>query len=214
MLQLAADNVKADKLASVAKVKKLDVYFSADVETDGPIPGPYSMLSFAIVFAGTFDGEKFSRPSSYEKIFYRELKPISKDFEEEALAVNGLDRASLVKNGNAPELVMTEASEWIASIAGGGSPVLVAFPVSFDWSWLYWYFVKFGRLGSPFSYSRCFDIKTAYSVKSRTPISNSGRSRVDSFLRSDRKHTHHAIDDAISQAEVFANVFEWMPNDQ
>ena len=26
-----------------------DVYFSADIETDGPIPGPFSMLSFAIV---------------------------------------------------------------------------------------------------------------------------------------------------------------------
>ncbi len=30
----------------------LDVYFSADVETDGPIPGPFSILSFALVFAG------------------------------------------------------------------------------------------------------------------------------------------------------------------
>lgn len=30
----------------------MDLYFSADVETDGPIPGPYSMLSFGIVFAG------------------------------------------------------------------------------------------------------------------------------------------------------------------
>src|SRR5512133_818869 len=34
-----------------------DVYFSADVETDGPIPGPYSMLSFALVPAGVFDGQ-------------------------------------------------------------------------------------------------------------------------------------------------------------
>src|SRR5262245_56668885 len=34
----------------------VDVYFSADVETDGPIPGPYSMLSFALVQAGRFDG--------------------------------------------------------------------------------------------------------------------------------------------------------------
>jgi hypothetical protein len=30
-----------------------DVYFSADVETDGPIPGPYSILSVAIVYAGS-----------------------------------------------------------------------------------------------------------------------------------------------------------------
>lgn len=29
----------------------VDVYFSADVETDGPIPGPFSILSFALVYA-------------------------------------------------------------------------------------------------------------------------------------------------------------------
>jgi len=41
----------------------VDAYFSADVETDGPIPGPFSMLSFAIVYAGTFDGTNFVRPA-------------------------------------------------------------------------------------------------------------------------------------------------------
>ena len=39
-----------------------DVYFSADIETDGSIPGPFSMLSFALVYAGQFDGEAFERP--------------------------------------------------------------------------------------------------------------------------------------------------------
>ena len=55
----------------------VDAYFSADVETDGPIPGRYSVLSFALVFAGTFDGETFLRPLDYRKTFYRELRPIS-----------------------------------------------------------------------------------------------------------------------------------------
>lgn len=32
---------------------KVDAYFSADVETDGPIPGPFSILSFALVYAGS-----------------------------------------------------------------------------------------------------------------------------------------------------------------
>ena len=55
----------------------MDVYFSADVETDGAIPGPFSMLSFGLVLAGTFDGERFARPTQYEHTFYREIKPIS-----------------------------------------------------------------------------------------------------------------------------------------
>jgi hypothetical protein len=40
----------------------VDAYFSADVETDGPIPGPFSVLSFALVFAGSFDRSHFQRP--------------------------------------------------------------------------------------------------------------------------------------------------------
>src|SRR4051812_3706045 len=64
-----------------------DVYFSADVETDGSIPGPYSMLSFALVYAGAYDGRTFYRPPVYERTFYTELRPISDQFEQEALDV-------------------------------------------------------------------------------------------------------------------------------
>jgi hypothetical protein len=187
----------------------VDAYFSADVETDGPIPGPFSMLSFALVYAGSFDGVLFKRPDSYTDTFYQELQPISEQFQSEALQVNGLDRDRLVIEGTAPAHAMTEASRWVRSIARQAKPVWVAYPVSFDWSWLYWYFVRFSEDGSPFGYSRCFDLKTALSIKSSVPIAASGRSRLTASLRSTREHTHHALDDAIEQAEIFANVFEW-----
>jgi hypothetical protein len=187
----------------------VDVYFSADVETDGPIPGPFSMLSFAIVYAGSFDGQRFERPEDYKRSFYRELKPISPQFQEEALRVNRLDRDRLLKEGGAPEEVMVEAHHWVKTNCTGGNPVLVAYPLSFDWSWLYWYFIRFSAEGSPFGYSRCFDIKTALSVKAGIPISRAGRARLDPSLGSSRAHTHHAIGDAIEQAEIFANIFEW-----
>jgi hypothetical protein len=189
--------------------KKVDAYFSADVETDGPIPGPYSLLSVAIVYAGSYDGSEFRRPERYDKVFYRELKPISNRFEAEALAINGLDRDRLCREGGDPANVMTEASEWIASMVADAEPVLVAYPLSFDWSWLYWYFVQFSAKGSPFNYSRCFDIKTAVAVKAGIPISEAGRSKIDPILQARHAHTHNAVDDAIAQAEIFANVFEW-----
>jgi hypothetical protein len=187
----------------------LDVYFSADVETDGPIPGPFSILSFALVYAGTFDGKHFERPKDYGRSFYRELRPISENFDPEALRVNGLDRKRICLEGEAPERVMTEAFRWVSEIARFGRPVLVAYPLSFDWTWLYWYFIRFSTEGSPFNHSRCFDIKTAVAVKARIPISEAGRPKLFPFLRSDRVHTHHALDDATEQAEIFANVFEW-----
>lgn len=188
---------------------KADAYFSADVETDGPIPGPFSILSFALVYAGSFDGRRFERPGSYERTFYRELKPISENFQPEALQINGLDRERLSREGYAPEKAMTEACDWVKSIAGVSEPVLVAYPLSFDWSWLYWYFIRFSPEGSPFAYSRCFDIKTALAVKAAIPISEAGRSRISPLLRPQHPHTHHAVDDAIAQAEIFANIFEW-----
>jgi Exonuclease len=186
-----------------------DVYFSADVETDGPIPGPYSILSFALVFAGSFDGKRFERPPNYGDSFYRELRPISDSFDLEAVRVNGLDRDKLCREGALPERAMSDAFEWIKSRAGKGRPVLVAYPLSFDWPWLYWYFTRFCHEGSPFGHSRCFDIKTAIAVKANIPTSEAGRRQLFPFLRSDRKHTHHALDDAAEQAEIFANVFEW-----
>ena len=188
---------------------RVDAYFSADVETDGPIPGPYSMLSFAFVYAGSFDGKRFDRPRDYEQVLYKELKPISERFQEEALRINGLDRSRLCREGENPENAMTEASRWIRRTAGKAKPVLVAYPLSFDWSWLYWYFIQYSEDGSPFDYSRCFDIKTALAVKASVPISEAGRSRLQPSLLSRREHTHHAIDDAIEQAEIFANIFEW-----
>ncbi len=187
---------------------RVDVYFSADVETDGPVPGRFSMLSFALVVAGTFDGSQFRR-SNFADTLYRELRPISDDFQPEALAVNGLDRNRLTISGKDPAEVMTEASEWVRRAAGGGSPVLVAYPMSFDWMWLYWYFTVYSKSGSPFSHSRAFDMKTAFATKAKLPIARAGRSKLPAQLRSHRVHTHHALDDAIEQAEIFANLFEW-----
>ncbi len=98
--------------------RKVDAYFSADVETDGPIPGPFSMLSFGLVFAGSFDGKGFQRPDNYDQTFYKELKPISEDFEIEALRVNGLDRTRLCAEGESPDRAMTEACRWVKRVAG------------------------------------------------------------------------------------------------
>jgi hypothetical protein len=199
----------ARRIESAVASSAEDVYFSADVETDGSIPGPFSLLSLALVYAGRFDGKRFSVPTAYEQTFYRELKPISGEYEPEALRVNGLDRARLEREGDDPSQAMTDAARWVWRVSAGARPVLVAFPLSFDWTWLYWYFVRFSRDGSPFNHSSCYDIKTAYAVKAHLPIARAGRSAIKDSLRSRRPHTHHALDDAIEQAEIFAKVFRW-----
>jgi len=199
-------------MSAAVRSEVLDVYFSADVETDGPIPGPFSMLSFGLVLAGTFDGKIFKRPIDYCETFYRELQPVSNDFQIEALRVNGLDRDRLVREGILPATAMTEAAEWVRALTGAGRPILVAYPLSFDWSFLYWYFIRFSEQGSPFNHSQCFDIKTAFAVKAHIPIAAAGRRRLMPSLRANGIHTHNALEDAIEQAHVFANLFEWDGN--
>lgn len=196
-----------------SKETLVEVYFSVDVETDGPIPGHYSMLSFGIVYAGRFDGMNFVRPSTFEPTFYRELRPISEDFQLEALAINGLDRDLLMSNGTPPRTAMAEAFRWVTDVADGiaegATPVMVGFPLVFDWMWIYWYFIRFNDQGSPFGHSRGFDSKTAFAVKGKRMIAMSGRRDLLPELCSLKPHHHNALADAIEQAEIFANLFEW-----
>src|ERR1043165_4896128 len=93
------ENVTVCRIAEVPPEQRVDAYFSADVETDGPIPGPFSMLSFALVYAGRFDGKKYTRPEHLDQVFYVELRPISNTFDDEALRINRLDRARLSREG-------------------------------------------------------------------------------------------------------------------
>ncbi|MCA1734375.1 MAG: exonuclease [Acidobacteria bacterium] len=195
--------------ATLLSQPHVDAYFSADVETDGPIPGRYSLLSFALVYAGSYDGRAFERPDALDTTFYREVRPISQHWQAEALEVNRIDRKRLEQDGADPATAMTEAAQWVRNIAAGRRPILVAYPVSFDWTWLYWYFIEFSKDGSPFNHSGCYDLKTAFAVKGELPISLAGRDQLLAHLRADHPHTHHALEDAIEQAAVFANIFEW-----
>jgi len=186
-----------------------DLYISADVETDGPVPGSYSLLSFGLTLVGRYDGSNFERFETGETTFYRELQPISERFEEEALSVNGLDRESLKEHGLDPGSAMTEAAEWIVSMSEGCRPVLVAYPVAFDWSFLYWYFESFAPGGSPFGHSSCLDIRTLYQAVAGTVFDRSGKAAMPDFLRPENPHTHNALDDAVEQGELFANLLGW-----
>ena len=190
-------------------VARPDLYISADVETDGPVPGPYSMLSFGLCVVGAYDGRQLLRAdvSDPEASFYRELRPISDEFDREALAVNGLDRAALSVRGADPRQAMLDATAWVESVSEAHRPVLVAYPVAFDWSFLYWYFEQFAG-SSPFGHSSCLDIRTFFHAVAGTVFDLSGKSSMPEGVLSNREHTHTALDDAIEQGELFANLFE------
>ncbi|MFD5844875.1 3'-5' exonuclease [Streptomyces chartreusis] len=183
-------------------------YISVDIEADGPIPGPYSMLSIGAAVAGVQDGDGFTAADPEEHTFYRELRPIGEEFVPEALAVSGLDRERLKAEGSEPAVAFTEFSAWVREVSAGAQPVMCGYPASYDWTFLYWYLIRFTG-ASPFGHSGCLDMKTLYATKAGLPLRAVAKGTMPRELLSRRRHTHHALDDAVEQAELFANLMEW-----
>jgi Exonuclease len=187
---------------------KPSLYISVDVEADGPIPGPYSMLSLGAAVAGRQDADGFTADDPEERTFYRELRPISDEFVPEALAVSGLDREQLIEKGSEPAVALAEFSAWVREVSTGAQPVMCGYPASYDWTFLYWYLIRFTG-ESPFGHSGCLDMKTLYATQAGLPLRAVAKRMMPSELLSRRRHTHHALDDAIEQAELLANLMTW-----
>jgi hypothetical protein len=175
---------------------KPELYFSTDVETDGPIPGPHSMLSLGTaVFAadgellGTFERNLDLLPGA-------QPHPDTERFwsdNPEAYAATRVDTRP-------PEVAMREYVEWVESFKTG-SPVFVAYPAGFDFTFVYWYMIRFaGR--SPFSFS-ALDMKSYAMAKLGTPYRQSTKRNMPKAWFSDKPHTHKALDDAIEQGELW-----------
>jgi hypothetical protein len=140
--------------------------------------------------------------------FYRELRPVGDEWLPEAVAASGLDRDELASGGTHPKLAMEEATSWVGSVTSAARPVLVGYPVVFDWMFLYWYFIEFTG-ESPFGFSGALDIKTIYQQKAQVTLDAAGRTDLPPELQASHPHTHNALDDAVEQAEIFNKLFVW-----
>lgn len=152
-----------------------------DIESDGAIPGDYSMICFGAVLVD----EKLDRT------FYGKLKPISDQFDPEALAISGFSREETLEFDD-PKTVMTDFKTWIQENSKG-RPVFISDNNGFDWMFICWYFHHF--IGeNPFGYSsrRLADLYCGM--------------EKDTFAKWKhlRKtvHTHNPVDDAMGNAEV------------
>jgi hypothetical protein len=166
------------------------------------------MISLGAAVAGVQDAEGFTPTDPEEATFYRELRPISEEFVPEALAVSGLDRDRLRTEGAEPAVALAEFSDWVREVSAGAQPVMCGYPASYDWTFLYWYLIRFTGT-SPFGHSGCLDMKTLYATKAGLPLRAVAKGTMPRELLSRRRHTHHALDDAIEQAELFANLMAW-----
>lgn len=181
----------------------MEIYVSTDVEADGPIPGPNSMLSFASA-AFTPDGTLVDTFEANLKQM-RGAKPdrrTMKDFWARNLEAWNYCR----KDPRRPKRVMTKYVKWINKLRQYGKPVFVAFPLGFDFMFIYWYLIKFTGQ-SPFSFFG-LDIKTFAMFMMNTGYRQSIKRKMPKRWFSAKKHSHKAIDDAIEQGELFCNMYK------
>ena len=169
---------------------KKECYFSVDIESSGPIPGKYSMLSLGACVVG-----------NAEVGFYAELKPVSKEFVPEALQVSGFDLARLSKDGQTPETAMKAFRNWVEKAAGENKAVFVGFNGCYDWQFVNWYFESFTE-GNPFGFGG-IDIKSYYMGLSGLPWSKTTSSQLPPEFKPTTPQTHNALDDARAQASIF-----------
>ncbi len=198
----------------------IELYVSTDVETDGPIPGPHSMLSLGSVAfledgteVGSFAANLVELPGA--------------TMHSDTLAWWDKNREAWQAARERPEdpaQVMRTYVAWLKALPG--KPVFVGYPAGFDFLWTQWYLIRFTG-ERPFGIS-ALDIKTyAMAVlrqKSRRRISEATVAECATyrpeigFRETVKKampkawfagtgcHTHRAVDDAREQGRLFCNI--------
>jgi hypothetical protein len=156
-------------------------YVMVDIESDGPIPGDYSMICFGAVVV----------EPSLSQTFYGQLRPISEQWQPEALAVSGFTREQTLAFTE-PEGVMRKFATWLSEHSKG-RPMFISDNNGFDWQFINWYFHHFTG-ANPFGFSST-NLGSLYKGVVRDVTQNF------KHLRKTR-HTHHPVDDAKGNAEA------------
>ncbi len=175
-----------------------EIYISTDIETDGPIPGPNSMLSFA---SAAFQADKTMLSTFSANLT---LLPGAKGDAKtmEWWASNQTAWEASREDLQDPAKAMVDYVTWIKSLPG--RPVFVAYPAGFDFLFVYWYLIKFAG-ESPFSFS-ALDIKSYAAAMLKVPYRDAVKRNMPKSWFDDVPHTHVALDDAIEQGRMFCNM--------
>lgn len=152
-----------------------------DVESDGPIPVDYSMVCFGAVIVDEF----------LNKTFYGRTKPITNNYNPDALKISGFDR-SKHESFDDPKEVMILFKSWIQENSKG-KPIFISDNPCYDWQWINYYFHHF--IGeNPFGYSgrRIADLYCG--------LMGDMRSQWKHLRKT--KHDHNPVNDAVGNAEA------------
>lgn len=187
----------------------MEVYFSVDIEADGPYPLDYSMLSFGVAaftdrgkLVDTYSANLETLPGATQHLDTMEWWKTQKEAWD-----------ACRKDTRHPEEVMPEFVKWVKDLRVGSSkvrPVFVGYPAGFDFTFMYIYMMKFAG-ESPFSFS-ALDMKSMAMVLLNTEFRAATKRKFPRYWFSNKRHNHIAVDDAVEQGEMFCNMLKELRN--
>ncbi|WP_394245289.1 exonuclease domain-containing protein [Halopseudomonas laoshanensis] len=169
-----------------------ELYVSVDVETSGPVPGIYSLLSIGACLV--------SEPT---QSIYLELQPDGVKHDPEAVAVTGLDLCKLEREGLPPQVAMLKLDQWLNQVCSADQKIVfVGLNAPFDWSFINYYFHKYSGT-NPFGFT-ALDMKAYYMGVTGCRWRETKSSQMTARFNPQSAPNHNALDDARFQGELFA----------
>jgi hypothetical protein len=156
-------------------------YVMVDVESDGPIPGDYSLICFGAVIV----------EPALNRVFYGQCRPISENYIAEALAISGFTREQTLAFDD-PAKTMADFDAWIATNCKGRLN-FISDNNGYDWQFINWYFHHFLHR-NPFGHSST-NLGSLYKGLAKDTFVNFKHLRKT-------QHTHNPVDDARGNAEA------------
>jgi ribonuclease T len=178
------------------------VYICLDVEASGPIPDPYNLVSIGAVPVTRSSQGNDRWEVQAQDLFYVELKPLYEGFDEGAMAIHGISREYLEREGVDAPAAMRQLADW--ALSRGGRPIFVGHNAVFDWAYINHYFVRTG-IENPFGW-KGLDTKAFAAGVLRIPFLDTHKENLSRLLPDlppeDLSQKHRADYDALYQARI------------
>ncbi|HHM04936.1 MAG TPA: exonuclease [Gammaproteobacteria bacterium] len=175
-----------------------EIYLSTDIEADGPIPGPHSMLSLA--------SAAYAADKTVLATFSVNLEPLpgARPYAKTMAWWEQFPEAwkACRTNPQPPEQAMGDYLAWLKALPG--KPLFVGWPAAWDFMWVYWYLMRFTG-ERPFS-ECALDIRSYAMGMRRKPYLKCGKNYLPKRWFDEIPHSHIALDDALEQGALFCNM--------
>jgi hypothetical protein len=184
---------------------KRAVYLFFDIESNGPVPGLYSMIQVGMVLkdASTFETVAEKQWSLKPLEGAQEHPDTMRFWREQAPDTYAVIMAQAVDPALAVADLHVTLQQWKRTM---NIVTAIAWPINFDWMFVCWYLHRFvGTCELGFS-ARCAASYAWATTKVDTPRSDM-TPWLQKWMDPQFAHTHDALDDARSLAARFANMY-------